>query len=83
MRFPDVGDAAVGRFCDKAEFLNVSLLVGSHLDDGNLVLGLQAQQGQRHADMVVQIPNSGKRIEFLLQHTMQEFLGSSFSIGAC
>ena len=68
MCFPDVGDKTVVGIGNLAEEIDFSRVIGTHLHDSNLGLWLDAQQGERHADMVVEVAHRVDDVVFLGQH---------------
>ena len=82
MRLADVGDEAIIGVSNMAEEVNLTRVVGAHLHDGNLSIRLDAQQGERHTDVVVQVALSVDDIVFLGQYRRDEFLGGRLAIGA-
>ena len=61
--------------------VSTSVLAGAHLNDGNLVLGAQAQQRLRHTYVVVEISLGGQHIVLLAKHGLHQFLCSGLSVG--
>ena len=58
-------------------------MVGSHLNHGKVVLaGAQAQQRERHPDVVVQVADGGQHPELLGQHGREQLLGGGFAVRA-
>ncbi len=55
-----VGDHSNGRARDAHERGNLAPAVCAHLDDGKLIGGLETQQSQRHADVIVQVAPGGQ-----------------------
>ena len=68
MCLPDVGNKTIVRVGDFAKEVDFTWMVGTHLNNGNLGLGLDAQQGERHADMVVEVTHRVNDVVFLGQH---------------
>ena len=77
-----VGDESAGGFHGFHQCLDVAGMGGTHLYDGNLVLGLQAQQRLRNAHVVVEVALGVEHIIFLRQHFRDKFLGSRLAVGA-
>ena len=82
MCFSDVGDEAIIRVGDLAEEVNFTWMVGTHLHDGDLGLGLDAQQGDGHADVVVEVTHRVDDVVFLGQHSRDELFGGCLAVGA-
>lgn len=82
MGLAHVGDESVVGFGDVHQFLDVAGVAGSHFYDGQFVLGAQAQQGEGHADVVVQVAFGVEYVVALRQHGGQQFLGRSLAVGA-
>ena len=81
MRFSDVGDEAIVWVGDLAEEIDFARVVGSHLHNGNLGLGLDAQQGERHTDMVIEVAHSVDDVVFLRKHCRDKLFGGRFAVG--
>ena len=56
MGFADVGDDTMCRKGIRAVGFDLFLMVGAHFDDGQLCIPADRKQGERDADMVVEIP---------------------------
>ena len=83
MSLADVGDEAVGWFGVGAIACDFAPVVGSHLNHGKVVLaGAQAQQRERHPDVVVQVADGGQHPELLGQHGREQLLGGGFAVRA-
>ena len=80
MRLADIGDESEVGMNDGAEFGNVHRVVGTHLDDGKFVLRLHLEEGQRHADLIVQIAFGGQHVELSTKHRADQFLGRGLAI---
>ena len=79
MRGADVGDdAPVGRG-DAGQGGDLAGVVHAHLDDGDLVLRLQAQQLQRQAEGVVEIALRLEHVELCAERGGDGFLGGGFA----
>ena len=78
-----VGDQTAGGLCRLCECLDVARMAGTHLDDGDLVLLRQAEEGLGHAYVVVEVALGIEHIVFLREHSSDEFLGGRFSVGSC
>ena len=57
-------------------------MAGTHLDDGQFVLGLEAEQGERHANMVVQVAFRVEQMVATAQYGGYQFLGRGLAVGA-
>ena len=68
MCFPDVGDEAIVGVGDLAEEIDFTRVAGTHFHDGHLGVRLDAQQGERHADVVVEVAHRVDDVVFLGQH---------------
>ena len=77
-----VGDDGIVGFYHIDERLYVARMRRSHLHNGYLVLGTQAQQCLGHANVVVEVALSVQHVVLLLQHGSREFLGCCLSVGA-
>ena len=82
MRFPDVGDEAVVGVGDLAEEVDFTWMGGAHFHDGDLGFGLDAQQGERHTDVVVEVAHRVDDVVFLGQHCRDELFGGCLAVGA-
>ena len=78
-----VGDQTAGGLCRLCECLDVARMAGAHLDDGDLVLLRQAEEGLGHAYVVVEVALGVEHIVFLREHSCYEFLGGRLAVGAC
>ncbi len=79
VRGADVGDhAPVGRG-DAGQRGNFAGVIHAHLDDRDFVLGHEAQQLQRQAEVVVQIALRFEHVEFCAERGGHGFLGGGFS----
>ena len=78
----DVGDEAAGGLNVFHELLDVARVGGAHLDDGNLVVGIEAEQCLGHTDVVVEVALGVHHVVFLSQDGRNEFLGSGLAVGA-
>ena len=58
-------------------------MVGSHLDDCDVVFLGQLQERLGHSDVVVEVALCIEHIVFLFQHGGNEFLRGGFAIRAC
>ena len=81
MGLADIGDYAVVRLAHLHEFFNVIRMAGTHFDHGNFHIRSKGKNGQRNADIIVQIALSGLHIELCGKHSTDEFLGRSLAVG--
>ena len=63
--------------------LDFSRMVGTHLNDSDVMLSRQLQKGFRHTYMVVEVALCIKHIILLLQHRGYQFFCGCLSVGAC
>ena len=63
MGLADIGDYAVVRLAHLHEFFNVIRMAGTHFDNGNFHIRSKGKNGQRNADIIVQIALGGLHIE--------------------
>ena len=64
MGTPDIGDNPVVRLCDVDQLFDVARMAGAHFDHSHFVVVRQAEQGERYADMVVQVAFGVKKVVF-------------------
>ena len=74
----DHGHHAAIRLRQPGQRSNFARVRHPHLDDCDLVLGLQLQQLQRHAEVVVQIALRLQHMMARSQHVRDGFFGSGF-----
>lgn len=55
-------------------------MAGSHFDHSHFVVVRQAEQGERYADMVVQVAFGVEKAVFYRQDGSQQFLGRCLSV---
>ena len=80
MGFAHVGyQAAVGLYY-LYEGLDFAWVVGSHLDDGDVVLLGKTQEGLGHTDMVVEVALSVEYVILLAEHGGNKFLSGGFAV---
>ena len=77
-----IGDESAVGVGDAAEELDFAQMVGAHLDDGNLGIGGDGQQGQRHAEVVVEVALGGRHAVALGENGGDQFLGGGLAVGA-
>ena len=75
-----VGDHAVRGVCDAGEQGNLTLMVGAHLNEGELHVGRHRQQSQRDADVVVEVAFGRVHGVALREDGAQEFLGGRLAV---
>ena len=78
----DVGYQAAGGEGHRHRQGYLARMAGSHLDDCYLVLLAQAQQGEGHSDMVVEVALGAEGAVFRAQHGVDKFLGGGLAVGA-
>ena len=78
----DIGDESVVGLDDACERGYLAGVVGSRLDDRHRVLGAQAQEGEGHTDMVVEVALGVEDIMAPGEHGGTEFLGGRLAVGA-
>ena len=82
VRRGDVGNqrhVRAGKRCQHRDFAG---MVRAHFDYRIAVFVTQAQQGERHADVVVQVADGGQRLPACLQQALQDFFGAGFAVAA-
>ena len=75
----DDGDVGADEGGERGDFARV---VRADFDDGVAVFVGKAQQGERHADVVVEVALGGQGLSLLLQETLQDFFAGGFAVGA-
>lgn len=78
----DAGDHAVARRGHGHERREFAGMVGADLEDGGLVMRLQPEQGQGHANVVVETRLAPERGMFLAQHGGDQLLRRGLAVGA-
>ena len=78
-----ISDETIVRQTDSDKFQYVVRMVGAHLDNGNLSVGSNAQQGQRDTDVIVQVASCGSDIVLCRQDPGDKFLGRGLSVRPC
>ena len=78
----DVGDETTGGLGSLGECLDVAGMACPHLDDGDVVVGRQAQQRLGYADIVVEVALGVEHVVLLLEHGGDELLRCRFAVGA-
>ena len=78
----DVGDDAVVGFRDRAEQGDLPARARTHLHDAELHVAGHRQQGQRYADVVVQVAPGGIDFVLLGQHAADQLLRGGFAVAA-
>ena len=66
-------------FAQRGDFAGV---VGARLDNGDFMVGAEAQQGFGHADVVVEVTLREEHLIFFAQHGRHEFLGRGLAVRA-
>ena len=77
-----VGDDGIVGLDDVDECAYVAGMRGPHLHYGEVVLGAEAQQCLRHADVVVEVALREEHVVFLLQHGGGKLLCCGLAVGA-
>ena len=77
-----VGNQSAGGLGGLGECLDVARMAGSHLDDGNLVHDVEAQQRLGNADVVVEVALGRHAVIALGEHGAHQFLGRCLAVGA-
>ena len=67
---------------DAAQCGNLAGMVGAGFHNGNVVFWPQAQQGLRHPDVVVEVPQGVEHVETFREHCRGQFLGCCLAVGA-
>ena len=80
MGLPHIGNDPVVRLGNVNQGLDFSRMISPHFDDRHLMLRLQAQQCQRHSDMVVEVSLRVKHLKLLAQHGCNQFFRGGFSV---
>ena len=76
----DVGDDATVSLHDATEVGNLAGMVGTRFNDGQLVLGAEAQEGFGHADVVVEVALGVEEAEFAAEDGGEKFLGGGLAV---
>ena len=77
-----IGDKAEVRVGDAAEVGNLSRVAGTHLYDGNLGVGGDGEERERHAEVVVKVAGGGMGAVAFGQYGVDKLLGGGLAIGA-
>ena len=77
-----IGDESKVGLHDAAQEGYLAGMVGSRLDDSHLMLGTDAQQGERHPDVVVEVTLGEEGAEAAAQHGTHQFLRRCLAVGA-
>ena len=78
----DVGEDAVVGLGDRGQQRNLAAGAGAHLHDAELGLASHGQQGQRHADVVVEVAPGRIDPEAAGEHAADELLGRGLAVAA-
>ena len=81
MSASDVGDESEVSLSYAAESCYLAGMVGTRLDDGHFVLRLDTQEGERHADVVVQVALGAEHALPLREDGRGQFLGGRLTVG--
>ena len=79
--FTHIGDQTAGGLCRLCQGLDVPRMTGAHLDDGNLMILRQAEQGLGHTDIIVEVALCIEHIIFLGEHGSHKLLGGCLTVG--
>ncbi len=77
-----VGDKAEVGVGDAAEVGNLSRVAGPHLYDGNLCIGGDGEEGEWHAEVVVEVAGGGVGAVAFGQDSVDKLLGGGLAVGA-
>ena len=77
-----VGDKAEVGVGDAAEVGNLAGMACPHLDDGNLCVDGDGEEGKRHAEVVVEVAGGGVGLVAFGQDGVDKLLGGGFAVGA-
>ena len=77
-----ISNKAAGGLGSLGERLDVTWMAGAHLNDGDLVLGSEAQQRLGHAHIVVEVALGSHHIIFLGKDGTHQFLGRRLAVSA-
>ena len=83
MRLAYIGDQTVLWLDNLHECLYVARMAGSHLHNGNVVVGGEPEERLGHTYIVVEIALGEKDIETLREHRRDKFLCGGLAVGAC
>ena len=80
MGLADIGDYAVVRLAHFHEFFNVIRMAGTHFDYSDFSLRTNGKQGERNADIIVQIALGSLHIELCRKDGANKFLGGGLAV---
>ena len=81
VRLAHAGDQAAGGLGDLHQSGDLAGRAGAHLHDGHLGLLVDAEEGERHADVVVEVGLGGHQVVFPAEDGGNEFLGGRLAVG--
>ena len=82
MCFAYIGNQAAGGFSGFDKRLNVTRVTGSHLNDGDFVLGGETQQCFGDTYVIIEVTLGRHHVIFLGKDGTQQFLGCGLAVGA-
>ena len=82
MGSPDIRDEPEVCFDYTAKVCYLAWMIGACLDDGNIVLGLDAKQGERHADVIIEIALGIEDVLPLGKDSADEFFCGGLAVGS-
>ena len=83
MGFTHVGNQTTVRLGNAAQLGNLAQAAHAHLHNGNVRIRLNAQQGFRQTDFIIEVALSFYNIIFTAQASSQQILRRGFAVGAC
>ena len=81
--FAHVGNQTAVRLGNAAQLGNLAQPAHAHLHNGNIGIRLNAQQGFRQTDFIIEVALSFDNIIFAAQAGSQQILRRGFAVGAC
>lgn len=78
----DIGDKAKVGLSDSTQGIDLARMAGSHFDDSHLGIGRDSEDGERDAEMIVEITSGGMGAILAREDGKGKFLGGSFAVGA-
>lgn len=79
----DISYEALVRESDIAEFADIAWVGSAHFDNGERVFFGKAEEGERHADLVIEIALSAEHVISEREGDIDKFLGGGFAVSAC
>ena len=80
--FADIGDQPTIGVDDVAQHRNLSGMVGARFHHRDVVRRREAQQGERHTDVIVQVALGVQHIVLFGQHRRRQLLGRRLAVGS-